>query len=134
MPNAPRQHRASNPTLRPRDNRQFSAAERGYNWQWTKDKPALLTEMILAESDPFCRYCRKVAENLILDHAIPPARKGPVGSAAYEQWMQDRRYLIPACGRCNTQKGQVLPDELKKRHPEMYQRMVAVLAKRGVKL
>lgn len=133
MPQAPKHHRPAGQQQRPRDNRQHGAAERGYDWQWTKAKKLTMREMLVEDVDPFCRYCRKVLATM-LDHAIPPARVGSVGSVAYNRQFKDKRYLIPACVGCNTRKGQLLPGELKSRYPEMYERMVAVLAKRGVKL
>jgi len=132
MPMAPRPRPSPNAGVKRVDNRQFSAAERGYDWNWTKAKRARMHKMTIEdEIDPFCRYCR-VARADVLDHAIPLMRQGAVGSMAYNRWLKDERYLIPCCGACNTRKGDLLPAELKVKHPEMYQRMVAVLTKRGV--
>ena len=132
MPIAPKPRPNPNKPEKARDYREHGAAERGYDWEWAKAKPALMREMtIVAEIDPFCRYCR-TAKATMLDHASPPSRKGSVGSATYNRWFKDKRYLVPACSHCNTDKSDMLPEELKKQRPEMYERLLAFLEKRGV--
>lgn len=114
--------------------RRHGAAERGYDWAWQKNKAAVLRLMKEATRNPFCRYC-ETARATTLDHAIPPTRMGPVGSAAYQKWFADQRFWIPCCGAdgngCNTLKGNRMPDELL---PWMRARLDAVLAERQVSL
>lgn len=50
------------------------------------------------------------------------------------RWFADDLMLIPCCQRCNDQKSNLLPEELKKAFPVIYERMVAVLKSRGVEL
>lgn len=129
MPQAPKSHRAH--AGKPRDTRRYGAAERGYDGQWTKDKTAALKQMVAESGDPFCRYCRReVAKTL--DHAVPPSRVGPVGSARYWEQFSDRLYWIPSCMRCNSDKGDRTVSELKRERPVMYARLVAVMRERGV--
>lgn len=87
--------------------------------------------MIGDEADPWCRYCRR-SEAKMLDHAIPPTRKHRPGTAEYELMFWDSKYWIPACESCNSEKQDMLPNELLRKKPEMHRRLVAVLAKRGV--
>lgn len=130
MPNAPKPHRPHG-EQRPRDNRRHSAAERGYDWQWTKDKPRILIEMVAESADPFCIYCRERLA-VTLDHAEPPTRAGAVGSEAYRRAFNRRELWIPACMRCNSDKGDMTIMELKVKRPVMWQRLMKVLRERGV--
>lgn len=129
MPQAPKTHRAH--AGKPRDTRRYGAAERGYDGQWTKDKTAVLKQMVAESGDPFCRYCRiEVAKTL--DHAVPPMRVGPVGSVRYMEQFRDRLYWVPCCMRCNSDKSDRTLSELKQEIPLMYARLVAVMRERGV--
>jgi len=131
MPQAPKSHRQH--AGKPRDTRRYGAAERGYDGQWTKDKTAVLKQMVAESCDPFCRYCRReVAKTL--DHAVPPSRVGPVGSTRYWEQFNDRLYWVPCCMRCNSDKGDRTVSELKRERPVMYERLVEVMRERGVNL
>jgi len=129
MPNAPRSRRQS--TSRPVDNRRFGATERGYDTDWAKQKAAAIREMIVESCNEWCRYCDN-SKAVTLDHAIPPTRIAAVGSERYREQFYDRRFWIPVCVRCNSKKQNLMPVELQKRYPDMYQRMVAVLNERGI--
>lgn len=133
MPMAPRPHRAHNQPAKRVDNRLYSAAQRGYGSEWGKVKAAALRQMVVETCDPWCRYCGK-AEATTLDHALPPSRMHAVGSVEYEELFWSQAHWIPCCVRCNSEKQDMMPSELKKRKPEMYRRMVQVLAERGVLL
>lgn len=46
---------------------------------------------------PHCFYCKEEAEDLVLDHAVPVSRGGS----------NHPTNLVPACARCNGQKGKL---------------------------
>lgn len=129
MPQAPKSHRAH--AGKPRDTRRYGAAERGYDGRWQKERRAAIDRMIGETGDLLCRYCRQEAIET-LDHAVPPSRVGPVGSARYWEQFNDRLYWVPCCLRCNSDKGDRTVVELKRERPVMYARLVEVMRERGV--
>lgn len=131
MPQAPKSHRQH--AGKPRDTRRYGAAERGYDGQWQKERKAAIDRMIGETGDLLCRYCRQEKIET-LDHAMPPMRVGPVGSARYWEQFRDQRYWIPSCMKCNSDKGGRTLGELKRERPVMYARLVAVMRERGVNL
>ncbi len=132
MPNAPKPHRPKpKASTREYDQRRGTASSRGYGTQWNKYKGLILADMIADSANPYCRYCES-NEATLLDHAIPPTRLFAVGSDEYRELFEDVRYLVPCCFSCNGIKRDKMPDELKMERPEMWARLAAVLAERGV--
>lgn len=131
MPTAPRSRRLQNHTTY--EHQRGTAQERGYDKAWRARCEAL---RIVALEEPLsflCRYCER-NEFDRWDHANPPSRHGRPGSTAYLRWFNDDTLLIPCCKRCNDQKSNLLPEELKKAFPVIYKRMMTVLKERGVEL
>jgi len=135
MPMAPKSHQPSGRTARQNyDQNRGTAAERGYDHWWYKERQRWVKQQISNYAKPFCVYCGIPSDAMVVDHAIPPLRLHRRGTMAYIRLFRDQRYWMLACRECNTLKGALLPNELEKQQPEMYRRMVKELAGRGVKL
>lgn len=112
------------------DRRRLTAQARGYGPRWARARQAALTRMVIENVDFRCTYCRRDVA-VSLDHAVPPTRLHPVGSAEYHDLFWDERLWVPTCLSCNNMKGDRLPREL----PEwMRERLLAVLAQRWIPL
>ncbi len=134
MPNAPKSHGTKPTEARKQyDQRRGTAHERGYTKQWLNQSNNDRRQQMAETGDPKCRYCQ-INNSKLMDHAIPPTRLGASESTAYKQQFAKSEYWIPCCRDCNTKKGDLMPHELQRKYPEMYLRLVAVLAERGVKL
>lgn len=138
MPEAPGTHRPLG--WKPRqeyDKQRGTAQERGFNKRWGREKKLFIDYEIGGTGDTRCRYCRQNEISLV-DHVWPPLKFYRIGSPEYYQLFWDMRYWICACSRCNTLKGQLLPEQLRtSSNPELrriYSRIVAILEARGVPL
>lgn len=129
MPNAPKQHSTSGKTARQEYNlRRGTAHSRGYGVEWARRRKRLIAEAVVENWR--CRYCLQ-EEVQTMDHALPPTRLGPVGSAEYDKWFDDDNNLVGCCLKCNSLKQDKMPHEL----PEpMKSRLIAILRERGVKV
>jgi 5-methylcytosine-specific restriction enzyme A len=132
MPNAPKPNQARPKQVnRQYEQRRGSAASRGYDGQWNKYKAAILADMVTESANPYCRYCES-NDATQLDHVIPPSRLFAVGSVQYQEAFWDVQNLVPCCGRCNSEKRDKMPEELRLQRPEMWARLIEVLRERGM--
>ncbi len=134
MPTRPKTHKPHGDKPQQAYERQRgSACKRGYGRGWARDKDWFLQTEIANSSDPYCRYCGRNDATMV-DHAIPPMRFHVIGTPEYMRMFNDSSLYVISCGSCNSKKGECTPAELAKKEPEMYRKLVAILAERGIRI
>lgn len=105
MPQAPKVLRARRTKRVPE--RRLSSNERGYTWQWQKNRKARIFALIQRDG-PYCGICKGLlppeSKNIHIDHIVAPSTMGAVGSAEYKRWFDDESNHRVTCARCNSRK------------------------------